>query len=585
MRTSTGRNETLIRRAESTSNLRRLPGALPAIGLAAAILTLSGTPATAHSAQATRRAQPTSLAHVAVSGGTQTSIQQAPWQTIVTLTPAGQSFFYLCSGEIIDATHVVTAAHCVFDPSVGTVAPTADFLVQAGTSDFRGALAGDDEQDETVTSIRVHPYFDYNAGPGTADDVAVLTLSTPLDLSGSTAKAITLASTSSPSLEGTVASAAAFGRQDPNGPADGLLYSLSTTLQFSRECGDSANALWLCGSSTAGSMCVNDGGGGLTSTAATPTLLGIYSFDASGSSTPCTTDSLGGFVNLTAPEVQDFIDGSDSPPQAPQGGGMSCIGTPQSGDSLTCQPGSWSNNPTFTFTFVDDGSGQVLQSSASPTYQFSQTDVGRSIYAQVEATNAGGIGLGRTTDLPPIAAASTPPHLPPTGVVTPPPPTPTAPVTSTVTSATPSTQSQATVTEPGSVSLVASNIAVRSSGKALVKLSCLGAQRCSGKLTLTTGVVGKGKKHGSHAVTIGSATFSLAGDSTEAVTLPLKALGHALLTAAHGRLSARLSLLQSEPGPAHTQTTPVHLLQQKLTRHGHAKQASSWPAIAFRRSG
>ena len=49
-----------------------------------------------------------------VFGGTAIDARSAPWAAaVVQKLPTGHGF--LCSGSIIDSTHVVTAAHCVFD--------------------------------------------------------------------------------------------------------------------------------------------------------------------------------------------------------------------------------------------------------------------------------------------------------------------------------------------------------------------------------------------------------------------------------------------------------------------------------------
>jgi protocatechuate 3,4-dioxygenase beta subunit len=117
----------------------------------------------------------------------------------------------------------------------------------------------------------------------------------------------------------------------------------------------------------------------------------------------------------------------------------------------------------------------------------------------------------------------------------------------------------------GSVSLAGSTITVQGSGEAAVKLSCASTVTCSGKLTLVAKTKGKGKKK-AKAETIGTASFSIPAGKTVTVKLTLSGAGKALLGAAHGHLSATLTILKSSPTPSATQTESVHLVQQKAAK-------------------
>lgn len=115
----------------------------------------------------------------------------------------------------------------------------------------------------------------------------------------------------------------------------------------------------------------------------------------------------------------------------------------------------------------------------------------------------------------------------------------------------------------GEVSLVGTSIAVQSDGTALVKLDCKGGASCGGKLTLSAQATSKAKGKKKRTITIGIAKFSVAAGKTVTVKVKLDAAGRALLDAAHGHLSAHLTIVQSAPAPIHSQTKSVHLLQQK----------------------
>src|SRR5436305_11798051 len=66
----------------------------------------------------------------AVVGGTAIAVQSAPWAVFVKHTSTSE---FRCSGSVVDASHVLTAAHCLFDDACNAAAP-ASFQVRAGAS-------------------------------------------------------------------------------------------------------------------------------------------------------------------------------------------------------------------------------------------------------------------------------------------------------------------------------------------------------------------------------------------------------------------------------------------------------------------
>jgi hypothetical protein len=114
------------------------------------------------------------------------------------------------------------------------------------------------------------------------------------------------------------------------------------------------------------------------------------------------------------------------------------------------------------------------------------------------------------------------------------------------------------------VALGESTITIQNGG-AEVRLTCDGTGMCRGKLALTAkGTAKKGKKV--KAETIGTASFSLPWGTTATVRLMLNAAGKALLSADHGRLGAKLSILKSSPAPSQARTYSVHLTQRKVPK-------------------
>ncbi len=362
------------------------------------------------------RHQGSSLARVAVVGGEQLSVEQAPWQVaLVAEVPVvyqgkDEVLSEVCGGAILDEERVLTAAHCMFNPLSGSRIPAEDLTVIAGSSNFQAEEAT--RQDVAVASFRVHPHYAYNAEPGqpVPDDVAVLELGEPLAFKPAV-KAIALVASGSLPQEGTAVSFTGFGEQSVT-PAElnGGLYALGMAEEFSANCGGEASALFVCASTSTGSICVGDSGSGLTVPGLPATLIGIANTVEVISGEPCRDGAQGGFANIAAPEIHDFIDGDESPPTAPRGGdGIKLAGAsnaPNAEESMTCSPGEWSGEPAFTYSFINSKEGQVLQSGSSPIYHLTQADTGRTIICQVEATNAGGTGMRRTDSTEPVFGPS-----------------------------------------------------------------------------------------------------------------------------------------------------------------------------------
>lgn len=118
--------------------------------------------------------------------------------------------------------------------------------------------------------------------------------------------------------------------------------------------------------------------------------------------------------------------------------------------------------------------------------------------------------------------------------------------------------------EATTVSLDGSIIDVQSTHEAAVKLTCAGTATCGGKLTLTAaGAAAKSRKKHIKTETIGTTTFTVAAGNTGTIDLTLNSAGRALLSAAHARLGATLTIIKTSPAPSQTHTEDVGLVQQK----------------------
>jgi secreted trypsin-like serine protease len=131
----------------------------------------------------------TPRAKASIVGGGNASIASFPFQVALYDTQAGSpAAGFFCGGVIIDATHVVTAAHCV----VGNSGGPGEITVLAGSTSLSYPEPGS-VRDPVQSSA-----FDSNYNPVSSnDDVALLTLARPL-WPGPTAPSINGANTIAP---------------------------------------------------------------------------------------------------------------------------------------------------------------------------------------------------------------------------------------------------------------------------------------------------------------------------------------------------------------------------------------------------
>jgi hypothetical protein len=343
-----------------------------------------------------------------VVGGSVIQVQEAPWTVYVQIQSA--NIRYLCTGSIIDASHILTAAHCVYDDS-GRLATPSQVTVRAGVSSFSSPLPTDVEQDRPVSLIRVHPGFQYTGRP-TPDDVAVIGLASPLDLSGPAAQAIALPTAGTSFPAGAAVGMAGFGRSSPTVQTNGPLSWMTATVDPQGQCGSSGggftenNGIVLCASSPSGAVCNGDSGSGLVTTTGAPVLIGVVSAGSAG----CDTGSHGIFTYTGAPEILQFVQGSDNPPSAPRETTATFLQVKWDpplvvGNTLSCSTGGWAGpEPRFSYSFVDLADGTVLQ-TGKPTYVIPATAGGAAIVCEVAASNDGGTTLEVTDPTPAVKPA------------------------------------------------------------------------------------------------------------------------------------------------------------------------------------
>ena len=301
----------------------------------------------------------------AIAGGQAIPVQAAPW-TVFILEKAGSTHF-VCTGSVLDPTHVLTAAHCVLDANEKPAPPSA-FVVRAGVSNFKAPLATDREQERKLRGYRVHPGY-FFTGADDPDDVSVLELAAPLDLSGPAVKAVALPTANVPVPAGAAVELAGFGSSAPGEKSKGPLHSLIGKVDPQGACGRAQhgllefNAIQICAWSPTSSVCNGDSGSGLVTAGPNPMLVGIVSAGAPG----CDIGSRSLFTYTGAREILSFIRGNDRPVIAPREGpnpaDIRWHGGLVVGNTITCDHGDWpGSNASFTYSFVNPmTTGKVIQ--------------------------------------------------------------------------------------------------------------------------------------------------------------------------------------------------------------------------------
>ncbi len=124
----------------------------------------------------------------------------------------------------------------------------------------------------------------------------------------------------------------------------------------------------------------------------------------------------------------------------------------------------------------------------------------------------------------------------------------------------------------GSVVLDGPIIEVENDREAAIKLTCSDIATCAGKLTLTAiSMASTGKARRVRTESIGTARFVIAAREQTTIKFALDKAGRELLSAAHGHLSATLTILRTTPLPNKTRTQRVRLKSQKAAKQKEAK--------------
>ena len=303
------------------------------------------------------------------SGKPQVAIADYPFQVALlgsSATADDEWFHQFCGGSIRDATHVITAAHCVFNPDTGQADPPSAIKVLARTDVLADpgppvVHRGANQELIGVVATSFDPDYDPNL---TDHDAAILTLAGPITLAAGLAEPISILGDDSFAEANDAVDVSGWGdtiAQDPAATTDVHdfptdLNAVTTHIVDQTACNNdyegSITPRMICAGEEGRDACQGDSGGPLVA-AIGPTmpadfrLVGIVSTGYG-----CALDGFPGiYTRAFDASIQDFLTTSD-PPQAPIATSAPTLsGTPQPGQTLTCTPGAWGGGPT------DQGAG------------------------------------------------------------------------------------------------------------------------------------------------------------------------------------------------------------------------------------
>jgi len=287
----------------------------------------------------------------------------------------------VCSGVIIDATHILTAAHCLYYKGVRI--PLSQYLVSAGIDEYDSNADLSTLQQPPVSTASVFP--GYVLGQQ-GDDLGLITLATPLTFDGPDVAPIARVAAAKPPDAGTAVTLYGWGWTTTTGP-DGFEHSVALQIDSTSTCRSGLPAV-MCASSPTGTGCQGDSGAGLVALDPQPTLVGIE--DATVGK-DCVPGNVNVYADLSSPGIIAWLNGNSNPPLAPRTSYLPTLTSPaRVNGELACGTPNWSGNPKVTFEFVDTTSNVVLQNGTRPVYAIKPAELHHRIQCIVAAQDAGG---------------------------------------------------------------------------------------------------------------------------------------------------------------------------------------------------
>jgi Trypsin len=361
-------------------------------------------------------ATPRPVGHVV--GGFDAGPTTVPWQALVEPGP------YLCGGSILDATHVVTAAHCIYDEENGRVLTPGEVEVHAGITNVNDA-----GQHPTVTGVTIDPAYNPYWATG---DVAILTLAGPGFTFNPSVAAIALADTGLALSPTDSLWLSGWGATEARAPDDENIGDISETLKVANGIHTSSlcdsvyegfdDDQLLCAGQENLDACQGDSGGPLAfQTSGVFKLVGVVSGGAG-----CAWPGFPGYyARVASAPTHAFL--------AARGVGYAVkdpvnlsapklTGTPAPGGTLDCDIGQW-NDATIAFGLRYLVGGQPVEPTEDLTLPVTAAMAGQTVVcdvkgyglvSEVEATSApvriagGAAPIPNVTPKPPASPTPTP---------------------------------------------------------------------------------------------------------------------------------------------------------------------------------
>lgn len=352
----------------------------------------------------------------AIVGGSPVAITAHPFQVaLLDNNSAKNSKAQFCGGAVRDATHIVTAAHCVFDnehTAVGQPILASRLKILAGTDVLDGAPT--QRLAVAAEGVSYYPAFNKN---DLINDAALVTLAQPLTF-GPTVAPLPLADATDWAgvTPGTQAFVSGWGDIDNTNNYPNNLRGATVSTLTDAQCAADYPPSWLtasvmtCAGAGGTDACGGDSGGPLTIDFGGPgrpdrELAGIVSW---GGSVCGDAAQPGVYTEVAAPAIRSFLT-TALPQPAPRLRADPAIGgTATVGSGLLCAPGRFSDSPAIDVQWVRTRAG-VDSALTAPTalpagagYTVAAADAGSTIACIVRATNSGGTAIARSAPTAPV---------------------------------------------------------------------------------------------------------------------------------------------------------------------------------------
>jgi secreted trypsin-like serine protease len=337
------------------------------------------------------------------------AIDDAPYQAAVVIHGQNAHSGLWCGGVMRDTTHIITAAHCVFDNALGApgqpISPGAidvvmgkkDLSVSGGGRLPVGSISLDDDYDPATLG----------------HDAAVLTLNGEF-VESQTIKRIIPADdeTWDSASSGSSLTVTGWGQKnpvDPYAPYPSVLQTAGDSLHplpfvNDASCGQRYQgfqpAAMLCAGGGSVDACFGDSGGPLTvedvNLLGVQRLVGIVSY---GPPDACAQPGYPGVYTEVHGDIKAYLEQPDPTPAPRTVSPPSVQGTVAVGSTVSCNPGTWEGGPSFSYQFViPTASGDVARTAQSSqnTYTIQPADAGNALACNVKGKNAGGLAFAES---------------------------------------------------------------------------------------------------------------------------------------------------------------------------------------------